>query len=141
MKLPKKFAVIVAILVLIGAARILAQAKERHKDGSNLKVLSKHIGDEELHTIMRAWSMSLGVRCNFCHAVKKGQTGDKPQLDFASDEKPEKDMARHMYRMTAKINSKYLDHMGGEKLQQISCVTCHMGRPHPVVSVDSLAKK
>ena len=142
MHLSKKLTVVLTICLLIGAARILAQNKEHHEDPSNIKVLPKHITDVELHTIMKAWSMSLGVRCNFCHAMEKGQTGDKPRLNFESDEKPEKEMARKMYRMTNKINSKYLDKMASDegKLSQITCVTCHMGRPHPVVNVDSLAK-
>lgn len=143
MQLPKKFTVILTFLGVVGAANILAQNKEgeHHEQPQNLKVLPKRSTDEEVHAIMRVWSRSLGVRCNYCHAVQKGATGDKPRLDFASDEKEEKEIARDMYRMVGKINGKYLDKMGNHQLAQISCVTCHMGRVRPIVSVDSLAKQ
>ena len=81
---------------------------------------------------MDGWKAALGVKCNFCHARSKDSTSK--HLDFASDEKPEKDMARHMYRMTAKINKKYFSADKDEKgnmIPAISCMTCHRGNPHP----------
>src|SRR5580700_8050053 len=69
----------------------------------NLKVFPKNIPYRLLDQTMDIWSASLGVRCNFCH-VRDEQSN---RMDFASDAKPEKKMAREMYRMTAKINTKY----------------------------------
>ena len=97
----------------------------------NLKVLPKHIPDRQVHQIMRTWSMSLGVRCNFCHAA----SADGKGLYFASDAKPEKEMARHMYKMMGKINQKYFeakkDSLGMVETSGVNCYTCHRGASHP----------
>jgi hypothetical protein len=63
-------------------------------------------------------------------------------MDFASDDKPEKNIARNMMRMTEAINSNYIGKMigGDHTLESITCVTCHMGKKTPIVSIDSLAK-
>jgi len=100
-----------------------------HMEPKNLKVLPKHISHEALHQVMDSWAHALGVHCNFCHAK-----GDDGKMDFASDAKPEKNMAREMYKMAAKINNKYFD---GKKdsldmvVGDIKCMTCHRGSPHP----------
>ena len=106
----------------------------------NLKVLPKKISAEELQNTMRIYSMSLGVRCGFCHEVKVNKVTGKPEADFASDAKPEKTASRQMIRMTADINKKYLGKMSPD-FEQIACVTCHRGSAKPMVSVDSLPKK
>ena len=97
----------------------------------NLKVLPKHTTEMQVHKIMRQWAMSLGVRCNFCHAANADGKG----IDFASDAKPEKEMARHMYKMMNKINQKYFeakkDSLGMVETSGISCNTCHRGTSHP----------
>ena len=59
-----------------------------------------------------------------------------PRIDwiFASDAKPEKDIARHMFRMTGKINKKYFSFDKDDKgamIPAITCMTCHRGSPHP----------
>src|SRR5436190_9467245 len=61
----------------------------------NLKVLSKKMSEEDLHALMRTYAKSLGVRCNHCHAQSKD---DPKHLDLASDEKPQKEIARKMIR-------------------------------------------
>jgi Photosynthetic reaction centre cytochrome C subunit len=72
----------------------------------------------------------LGVSCNFCHAEEKGSH----RLDYASDAKPEKEIARMMMRMSVQVNKKYfrLKHpMIGDSSLVITCNTCHHGQPHP----------
>ncbi|HWF43362.1 MAG TPA: hypothetical protein VG537_01850, partial [Candidatus Kapabacteria bacterium] len=59
----------------------------------NLKVLPKNISPEDLAKAMRTFSMSLGVRCGFCHVAKENKSGGRPEPDFASDAKPEKKTA------------------------------------------------
>ena len=53
---------------------------------------------------------------------------------IASDEKPEKEMARKMMRMTNRINKKFF-HYKKEGQQEIApivtCKTCHNGMPRP----------
>ena len=122
----------ISCLSAIVAFSVLTSMRADHDDHmgpKNLKVLPKHIPHETLHRVMDDWSHALGVHCNFCHAK-----GDDGKMDFASDAKPEKNMAREMYKMTSKINSKYfegkkdsLDMVTGD----IKCITCHRGSPHP----------
>ncbi len=123
-----------AALTIIGMAATRPTADrprdDDHKHKSNLKVLPKNISHEDLDKIMDSWKAALGVKCNFCHA----QDTATHHLDFASDAKPEKDIARHMFKMTAKINKKYFSMNKDDKgsmIPTVSCVTCHHGNPHP----------
>lgn len=101
----------------------------------NLKVFPKNIPYRVLDHEMDLWSESLGVRCNFCHA-RNEQTN---KMDFASDAKPEKTAARHMFLMTAKINKKYFDAkkdtLGMVMAIGVNCNTCHHGTAHPEIKV------
>jgi hypothetical protein len=97
---------------------------------TNLKVLPKKLTFRQVDHIMDQWSDALGVRCTFCH-VRNEQTR---KTDYASDAKPEKEMARKMYTMTAKLNSKYFkgekDSLGVVKMASVNCYTCHRGVAH-----------
>jgi hypothetical protein len=101
----------------------------------NLKVLPKNISHEELDKIMDSWAGSLGVHCNFCHA----RNAETNKMDFASDAKPEKETARHMFTMAAKINKKFFksekDSLGMWKESSVNCYTCHRGNAHPEVKI------
>ena len=129
----KKPAVIVGLfaLMITGMAAIRPQEdKPKHK--MNLKVLPKDISHEQLGKIMDEWKTALGVKCTFCHAPSADSTSHR--LDFASDAKPEKDIARHMFTMTHKINKKFFGMNKDDKgamIPTVSCITCHHGSPHP----------
>jgi Photosynthetic reaction centre cytochrome C subunit len=143
MKINKK---IIALTILSAGIMIITQSfaiKDRDEKPVNLQVLPKNTTEEELHKIMRNYSMSLGVRCNFCHTGQKIEGQESMKWDFAADEKHEKKVAREMMKMVDAINANYIDKMprNGKALEQITCVTCHNGRTIPIVSVDSLAKK
>ena len=101
----------------------------------NLKVLSKNLDEDELEAIMYKYERQLGVTCVYCHATTK--PGIVPRrMDFASDEKPEKNIAREMIRMTNKINKKYFDFRSNKNtgtLPPVTCKTCHRGFPRPVL--------
>ena len=126
----KKLTILVALfaLMIVGMA-----ATSPPDDGpKNLKVLPKNISHEDLDKVMDSWKNALGVHCNFCHAPSADSTNH--HLDFASDAKPEKNIARHMYKMTGKINKKYFSFAKDDKgasIAVVSCVTCHRGSPHP----------
>jgi hypothetical protein len=126
----RKFVVITALfgLMVIGMA-----ATRPQEDGpKNLKVLPKNISHDDLEKVMDSWKAALGVKCNFCHAPSADSTSH--HLDFASDAKPEKNIARHMYKMTGRINKKYFSFDKDDKgamIPAISCITCHRGSPHP----------
>ena len=97
----------------------------------NLKVLPKDISSKNLqHIMIDEFEDGLGVGCAFCHA----RQGGSEKLDYASDAKPEKGIARHMMRMTLKLNARYFQvhrpGLGGTGLV-ITCTTCHQGRPRP----------
>ena len=70
----------------------------------------------EIVSLMRNYSVSLGVMCNHCHM----------QGDFASDEKKEKEIARHMIGLVNDINSKFPDGKA-----RVGCFTCHRGAKAP----------
>lgn len=127
----KKFA---AASMLI-AFMIIGMAATRPTDDKpkrNLKVLPKDISHDDLDKIMDSWKVALGVKCSFCHAPSKDSSSR--HLDFASDAKPEKEIARHMFRMTGKINKKYFNFDKddqGVAIPAVTCLTCHRGEPHP----------
>jgi len=115
-----------ALFVFIGiAASKPAGNKER-----NLKVLPKDISDADLDSVMKGYSKALNVDCDFCHAENKAKT----DIDFASDDKPEKEITRMMMKLTATVNKDYFDYTivykAGETMA-VSCNTCHDGFPRP----------
>jgi hypothetical protein len=133
----KKFGVILSltVLMIVAMAATRPNLRPRDDDGKpkrNLKVLPKDISHEDLDKVMDGWKAALGVKCNFCHAPSSDSTSHR--LDFASDAKPEKEIARHMFKMTGKINKKYFSFNKNEEgtvVPAISCMTCHRGSPHP----------
>jgi len=133
---------ILAMLCLSGVVTVVALTSMAPDDPGfkNVKVLPKTLTDQQLHTVMREWSMSLGVRCNFCHAANAAGKG----LDFPSDAKPEKNMARHMFKMMNKINSKFFeakkDSLGMMMKSGINCYTCHRGESHPEVKLPEMKR-
>lgn len=97
----------------------------------NLKVLPKNITEDELDSIMGNYSISLGVRCSFCHAADADTS--KHHLDFASDSKPMKNTARKMMKMTAYLNENYFNDHADKKeaIHAVVCYTCHRGTKEP----------
>src|ERR1044071_1918144 len=88
---------LIVVVVISGAASLgPSPSTEGYK---NLKVLQKDITKQQLDSVMAHFCVSLGVKCNFCHAPM-ADTLNK-HLDFASDAKEEKNTAREMFRMAA----------------------------------------
>jgi cytochrome c2 len=119
-------------LSLVVAAMLCSLAlPPQEEKAKNLKVLPKNISHEELMKNMHLYNKSLGVKCDFCHAKSK----DNPQkMDFASDEKEEKETTRDMMRMTNRINKKFFKSgkdENGQSIMTISCYTCHNGEAEP----------
>ena len=88
---------------------------------SNLKVLKFTTGPEVIQ-VMRTYTAGLGVKCDHCHV----------QNNFASDENPKKEIARHMITMAADINAKFAD---GKV--HITCYTCHRGEVEPKLAPEA----
>lgn len=105
----------------------------------NLRVLPKDFTGQRLRPVMTGFTRALGVRCTYCHVGEEG----KPlgTYDFASDEKPNKERAREMYRMLGSIN----EHLkkiepSGDKRVNMWCHTCHQGRPRPATLEEELGE-
>ena len=128
----KPFFVVVGITAMISLAATVPSSSQKHNDepeGKNLKILPKDISHHDLDSIMDNFKAALGVKCDYCHARSK----DNPKkLDFASDEKEYKLIAREMMKMTDKINKKYFkEHEGNDNVGAIQCMTCHRGNEKP----------
>jgi hypothetical protein len=124
-----KFIVAIGLVafVVIG----IAASKPEAINERNLKVLPKDISNADLDSVMETYSKYLNVGCDFCHAESKINKND---LDYASDDKPEKEITRQMMRMTAAVNKDYFNYTiiykAGEQMA-VSCYTCHDGFPRP----------
>ncbi|MCU1347824.1 MAG: hypothetical protein JWO56_854 [Acidobacteria bacterium] len=94
----------------------------------NLKVLPPDIPRDELIAMMRTFARSLGVRCEHCHV--KVASEPKEVMDFASDAKPEKEVARTMMRMTNRMNADYISKVN-EHGTLATCYMCHRGKVTP----------
>ena len=123
----------------------------------NLKVLPKNLTRPQVTALMRTFTVALGVQCTHCHA------GTPPQLNYASDEKPTKEVARKMIHMVMHINEEHLKGIGdhsehaheapqaaapaggkaqapiavpplGDGPQKVTCFTCHRGQLKPATS-------
>jgi cytochrome c556 len=116
------------VFVFIGIAASMPRVKNKER---NLKVLPKDISNADLDSVMDNYSKQLNVSCEFCHSNSKINPQD---LDYASDDKPEKEITRQMMRMTAAINKDFFDYTiiykAGETMA-VSCYTCHDGFPRP----------
>lgn len=128
MKFKKTFVVLSVLTIAVTAGVAALPPANEYK---NLKVLPKNISTKDLSKIMvDDFEDGLGVSCGFCHVEQK----DSHKLDYASDEKPEKQIARLMMKMTMGINKNYfkLKHpVIGDSILAITCATCHNGQPRP----------
>ncbi len=123
---------VTTVLFAAGITSIAAMKPAiQQNDYKNLKVLPKDISPKDLQKIMvDEFQDGLGVSCNYCHAQEPGSL----HLDYASDAKPEKEIARSMMLMAMDINKKYfgVEHpLIGDSVMAITCSTCHQGTPHP----------
>jgi hypothetical protein len=126
--LPRKTILVSIALVSLVVISVAFSAPPERKY-KNLKILSKNIGEKELDSVMHTFTRGLGVKCDFCHV----QGADR-KLDYASDAKPEKNIARKMMKMSNKINKKYFDYAKDEEgnaVKALSCYSCHHGQAHP----------
>ena len=132
MKINIKFASITGlcglIVIMTAATDINKRADVPYK---NLEVLPKNISEATMNKIMVGeFEDALGVSCGFCHTSNKDGDG----LDYASDAKPEKKIARQMLRMTLNLNRDYFkidSAMVGTANIVVTCNTCHKGDTFP----------
>jgi hypothetical protein len=100
---------------------------------ANLQVLPKDVPVRDLVNLMRTFALGLDVRCQYCHV---GEGDDLSAVDFASDAKPTKKLAREMMRMTEDLNARI-----GTLVKtssdgpRMTCYTCHRGSTKPATIV------
>lgn len=135
MPLNKKIIATLGLASVISFIALTSMAPDNQPGYKNLKVLPKSLTHQQLGAIMGEWERSLGVNCGFCHE----RNAETKKMDFASDAKPEKNAARHMFKMMNKINHKFFeakkDSLGMMMKTGINCNTCHRGTPHPELKV------
>jgi hypothetical protein len=105
---------------------------------TNLQVLPKNLTGQQVHDIMEGFEGQLGQHCSYCHAADPKNIGPngRPRLNFASDEKDEKKMARIMITMTDEINKNYVAKVAAidkmpDAAPPVTCGTCHQGHEDP----------
>ena len=130
----------------------------------NLQMLPKDMTQQDVVAVMQRFTRALGVGCTYCHveqtapllsveeqqaaqaAAAANQQGGRgrrgrgagPQMDYASDDRRQKQTARVMLAMTNQINAK-LDAVLHPKeasgqprdVLHVQCITCHRGVTDP----------
>jgi cytochrome c553 len=78
------------------------------------------------------------VHCDTCHTADPKNLGPngRPRLKFDDDSKPEKQMARIMYKMTEDMKKNYIEKVADmDKMDSpaapLTCGTCHRGHLDP----------
>jgi hypothetical protein len=115
-----------SFLVVAGSASAPAQIPTTF---SNLRVLPRDIPRADLVSTMRGMAGALGVRCAHCHVGPDNLEG----MDFATDQKQSKQIARTMLRMVRSINVDFVSAMpaGDSPRQPVTCLTCHRRSTRP----------
>src|SRR5215468_8227889 len=126
-------------MVALAGSLAMAQAPEGRGGGQrgaappephNLKVLPTSTTTAQILPIMRAFSAALGTNCGYCHVW----TGPGlPTNDYASDEKPAKEIARAMMRMATAANETIAaaTKKPADQQTRVQCMTCHRGEAIP----------
>jgi hypothetical protein len=131
----KKIIIYAGIGLFVSAGMAATRVAEEKPEWKNLKVIPKNTDEDQMERIMHQYSHDLGVTCSYCHPDTK--PGILPvRVDFATDEKQEKGIARKMMVMTNRINKKYFDYKNDYSFESlnksvVSCNTCHRGIPKP----------
>jgi hypothetical protein len=131
-----------ATLAIVCASEARAQQPPAQQPPpmTNLQIYPKDIARPELLATMQGFVQQLGVQaqggCGYCHA------GTAPQFDFASDAKPQKNVARKMILMSREITAKLPEVTGKQAadVTRIRCATCHRGVPVPKLLPDILTE-
>lgn len=121
-----RFTGYVSICFIVGYA-MESGAQETEKF-SNLQILPDDIERQKLFDLMGEVKSALGVSCTYCHARSKV---DEKKMDYVSDEKATKEVARAMMLMTQKINATLMPDLGRTPVPEVKCMTCHHGFTQP----------
>ena len=110
------------------------KGKEKQPAGEVFKSIQnfKDVPAGRLLAIMEmGYARSLGVDCTHCHTPE----------NWASEEKPAKQIARDMHKMAATINGELLpaikafEGRTGRDRPVVNCTTCHRGQVKPATNL------
>ncbi len=107
---------------------------------TNLKVLPQNITRDSLLQVMRRFSLSLNVRCQYCHVGGDGVSFEG--VTFEKDDDPDKLKARFMLQMVDSLNRVVLPRLPGMTGQplRVECKTCHRGAARPMLLTQVLER-
>ena len=133
---------LVLCFLAIGSARSSAQGFRWPEEPKNLKVLPKEARGAQLGQIMRGFTSSLGVRCQYCHV---GEGPDLTKFDFSSDQKITKRTTRVMFEMVQAINRDHIAKLtnlddSSQGRVEVACMTCHRTQAKPLMLGDMLTE-
>src|SRR6185503_4001408 len=136
-RLPMR-AVMIALMAVAGFDSAKAQPPGKWPPDSlvNVQVIPKTTQPVQVWGMMRNIAGALGVSCTFCHVGS--DSAPLERIDFATDEKRNKRVARQMMRMVQEVNNR-LDTIPSRPTPTVTvtCITCHRGvnRPVPLPSI------
>lgn len=96
----------------------------------NTHIIARTTSPTAVWGTMRTFAAALGVGCTHCHIGRDGAA--LAEIDYISDEKRTKLVARQMMRMVAEINRRLDTLPSTPSPQAVTCETCHRGVPRPV---------
>lgn len=129
---------VAALALPLIASMVDAQAPGKWPPDSlvNVQVIAKTTPVVQVWGTMRNIAFGLGVQCTFCHVGP--DNAPLAQIDFASDQKRNKLVARQMMRLVQDVNRR-LDTIPARATPTVvvGCVTCHRGvsRPIPLANI------
>jgi hypothetical protein len=113
-------------------AKLREQIKGREQEPAsavfkNIQTMKNRPAGQLLSVMELGFARSLGVDCMHCHVPDK----------WESEKKPQKQIARDMYAMAAKINGEMLKNIKNLKSETptINCTTCHRGEVKPALNL------
>ncbi len=94
----------------------------------NIQLFGKMPAGRIVRVMEMGFSRSLGVNCTHCHNPN----------DWASEEKPTKQIARDMMNLVGSINNNLLKEIPNLESEQpaVNCTTCHRGQVVPATNME-----
>ena len=157
-----------AVMCATGARAQEARGRGPAPAPRNLQVLPKDTPAADVLAQMQQFTRALGVQCTYCHveqavpllsveeqlaaqaaaaaappAAGRGRgrgRGAGPQMDFAADDKRQKQTARLMLTLVNDINARLSSeiHKPAADIVKVRCATCHRGITNPAQLSDVL---
>lgn len=150
------------VLALLLCAPVASAQEAAQPAPKNLQILPKTASTQDVLGVMQTFTRALGVGCTYCHVEQteplltveeqqaaaaaaaanpqqagrgrgRGRGRGGPQMDYASDERRQKQIARAMVLMTRDVNMALNAgiHKPASEIVHVQCMTCHRGIPIP----------